>query len=135
MAGAQPTSTTLGERVERRRHTRYDLSAPATFFWKSRGGPRQDGEGFTRDLAQGGMFIFTDMPPPIGTVVQVDVLFPPFKAGSALQMRSKCEVLRVEPGAPGETRSGFAAISKSFALRNSKIGAPGKTGMPGDGTN
>ncbi len=105
-----------------------------TFFWKNRGESGQEAEGFTRDLAQGGMFIVTDTPPPVGTMVQVDVLFPSFEAGSALQMRSKCRVLRVERGTPGETRGGFAALSKSFALRNSKKGAPGKTGASEDAT-
>lgn len=117
---------TSGEHVERRRHTRYDLSATVAFFWKTRGGSRRQGEGFTRDLSESGMFVFTDNPPPVGTLVRADLFFPPFKAGSALQLKSKCEVMRVEPPEPGETRGGFAALSKSFVLRNRQTGPPGR---------
>ena len=104
------------------------------FFWKDRGGSRHEGEGFTRDLAEGGVFVFTDNPPPVGTVVRAEVFFPPFKAGSALQVKAKCEVLRVESSAPGKKRGGFAALSKSFVLRNSQTAAPGKLGTPDERT-
>ena len=98
------------------------------FFWKNQGGSRHDGEGFTRDISEGGMFVFADNPPPVGTIVRMDVFFPPFESGSALQVKAKCEVLRVESSAPGEGRGGFAALSKSFVLRNNPAGGPGRTG-------
>ena len=116
--------------MERRQHTRYDLSASVAFFWKNQGGSRHDGEGFTRDLSEGGMFVFTDNPPPVGTIVRIDVFFPPFKTGAALQVKAKCEVLRLESSAAGETRGGFAAISKSFVLRNNPTGGLGMRGNP-----
>jgi hypothetical protein len=122
---------TSGERVERRRHTRYDLSATVAFVWKNRGGSRHQGEGFTRDLSEGGMFIFTDNAPPVGTLLRVDLFFPPLKTGSILQVKSKCEVMRVEPSEPGEARGGFAVLSKSFVLRNSQTGSSGTMGGTG----
>lgn len=104
------------------------------FLWKNRGGPRREGEGFTRDLSEGGMFVLTENPPPVGTIVRVDVFFPPFKTGAALQVKARCEVLRLESSAPGETRGGFAARSKSFVLRNNPAGGLGKMGTPHERT-
>ncbi len=107
--------------MERRTRTRYNLSAPVSFLWKNRGGSRHRGEGFTRDVCSGGVFVFTDTYPPLNAGLQIEVMFPSLEAGSALQMRAQGQVLRVEPIGEGEKRGGFAAVCKTFVLRNKKV--------------
>jgi hypothetical protein len=110
----------FNQRMERRQHNRYDLKAFVNFFWKNRGNGHHHGEGFTRDLSGGGIFVYTETQPPVGASVQIEVFFPATKAGSGLQMAAKGRVLRVEQTGNGSQSGGFAAKSKNFLLRNRK---------------
>ena len=61
------------------------------------------------------MFIFADNAPPLGSLLRVNLFFPPVKALLALQLTSKCQVVRVDAS---EAYPGFAVLSKTFVLRN-----------------
>ena len=104
--------------MDRRRTTRYKLSAPVNFSWRNPGGSHHRGQGFTRDISSDGTFVLTDTCPPPGVLIQIEVLFPAMEKDSVLKMRAQGEVLRVEAIAGGDTNRGFAAICKSFVLRN-----------------
>ncbi|MHB8485876.1 MAG: hypothetical protein ACYDCM_09115, partial [Candidatus Acidiferrales bacterium] len=61
--------------MDRRQHTRFDLSAPVTYFWKEQGSIRRAGRGTTRDVSECGLFVVTDSFPPAGAVIEFEVSF------------------------------------------------------------
>ena len=107
------------KRVEKRRETRYNLGAPVSFTWKDHKGAFHRGDGFTRDISVSGFFILTDTPPPTEAPVQTEIIFPSLEGDSTLHLRSEGRVLRVELQSGDHARCGFAAESKTFALRSS----------------
>ncbi len=108
--------------MDRRRHIRYSLKGTVNFCWKDEGGLRQ-GEGFTREVSEAGMFVLTDTCPPVGATARLDVLFHSLLAYSQVHMQAKAQVLRVEPSSDAATVGGFAATIKALVLHSRKTGA------------
>jgi hypothetical protein len=107
-------NTILGARtVELRKANRYRLNAPVFFFWAPPNGPAQSGEGTTRDINTQGVYVFADTRPPVGALVQMDILLPKMAySGPGMHLTGEGVVLRVElRGAQGAdaTEGGFAA--------------------------
>jgi hypothetical protein len=99
--------------IELRKTNRYRLSASVRFGWASHDGLPQYGEGSTRDINISGVYVLSDALPPLGSLIQLDILLPNLK-GTAPGMRLYGEgrVFRCEPrGAKdtGATENGFAA--------------------------
>jgi hypothetical protein len=99
--------------IELRKTNRYKLTAPVRFAWASLDGLPQCSEGSTRDINVSGVYVLSDALPPVGALVQLDILLPNLK-GTALGMRLYGEgrVFRCERGPAnktGATESGFAA--------------------------
>jgi len=99
--------------IELRKANRYRLSAPAVFLWAPQGGKPQKGQGVTRDINASGVYILADQLPPVGALVQLEVLLPKLEhPGFGMSLAGEGVVLRVEPrGSHGEGTSegGFAA--------------------------
>lgn len=56
-----------------RRRARFNISAPVVFRWRDRGGSYEKGDGVTRDIGIGGMFIVTSGPfPPENAAIRCD---------------------------------------------------------------
>ena len=114
------TGRALWGLMDRRRHGRYDLEAPLRFSWKGPGDVRHRAEGTIRNISVGGIFIFTDDPPPVGARVRFCVYFRSFLARSRLVMQTTAQVVRAEPSPQGKAPAGFAAALKTYILRNEK---------------
>jgi len=99
--------------IERRRATRYRLSTSAIFMWAPHDGQPHGAQGVTRDINASGVYVLTDVLPPVGALVQLDILLPKLKdPGFGMSLAGEGVVLRVEPhGAnnAGAAESGFAA--------------------------
>lgn len=96
--------------VQQRSCTRYRLTIPVIFRWKNENGSRCICKGFTRDISTHAVFVFSAEPPPVGTAVRLEFLFPPLEESSGgLRLRSVGEVVRVETNGQG---TGFAAVSE-----------------------
>lgn len=108
------TSGEVGEGMDRRQHTRFDLNAPVTYTWKDRKGSLRTGSGTTRDVSECGLFVFTDSLPPAGKIIRFEVTFP-FRDDSHIRMRAAGGVMRVENDSNAKAR-GFAAVTKVLWL-------------------
>ncbi len=100
--------------IELRKARRYRLSAPALFEWAPpHGGDPQGGQGVTRDINPSGVYVVTDALPPIGALLQLEILLPKLEdPGVGMSLAGEGVVLRVEPhGSQGAKTSeaGFAA--------------------------
>ena len=77
-----------------------------------RGGP-QGGQGVTRDINASGVYVLTDALPPVGALVQLEVLLPKLAdRGVGMCLAGEGVVIRVEPSGSqgaGTSERGFAA--------------------------
>jgi len=111
-----------GDDVELRKLTRYRLGVPAFFSWLDQRGLSQQGEGTTRDISAGGVFLFANTLPPVGSAIRFEISLPPLPgAVRSLRIEAEGRVLRIEPAAGGKGRSGFAAVSEGFVLEEVKV--------------
>jgi len=109
--------------IERRKHQRYQLSAPVFFCWAAPDQPLEGGEGMTRDIDTSGAYISARELPPVGSLVQMDILLPNLSAaGRGAHLIGEGIVLRVEPHGgdmPELVEDGFA-VSVQFYLETSE---------------
>jgi len=110
--------------MNRRRHKRYDLKAPARFSWKASGGVSSRGRGFVRDISEAGIFVETHDAPPYGAAVQFEVCTS-FLSRSGVVMQTKGKVVRVELSHQVRYGTGFAAATKKLKLHNNKADTVG----------
>jgi hypothetical protein len=99
--------------IELRKAKRYRLRAQTLFSWAHQNGEPQDGKGVTRDINASGVYVLSDELPPVGALVQLDILLPKLEdPGFGMSLAGEGIVLRVEPhgseGA-GTSKAGFAA--------------------------
>ena len=99
--------------MERREHTRYGVRALVEFEWTDAGVSRS-GRGLTRDISPKGMFIYSDVSPPVKADLHVEVSFQSVGATRNLRLRENGLVLRVER----EKQEGFAILNRSYELLN-----------------
>src|ERR1700688_1423790 len=102
--------------MERRRHQRHDLGAPVKFDWELSDGTRRQGSGVTRDLSAGGLFVMTDDLPPVGTTVQFEVDLDTSRLDSAVNVRAKGQVNRIEMTDLKGRVGGFAISTRRMRL-------------------
>lgn len=101
---------------EMRNHARYRVRAPVFFSWKDVAAGNQRGEGMTRDIGTGGMFVWTDVNPPLGASLRVEVLLPRIdQEAKPLCIEASGHVIRAESrhgtdGGPGFGFSGDALV-------------------------
>ena len=106
--------------IEQRKNYRYCLSAPVFFYWATSNGPAQSGEGMTRDIDTNGAYINASETPPVGALVQMDIMLPNLSRGPGVHLTGEGVVLRVEPPntkTKGASESGFA-VSVQFYLQS-----------------
>lgn len=99
--------------IERRKANRFRLSAPVFFYWAPQNGPAQSDQGTTRDINSHGVYIQADEVPPIGALVQMDILLPKLaSSGLGMHLTGEGVVVRIEPrdaNHEGWVQPGFAA--------------------------
>jgi hypothetical protein len=111
--------------MERRRHERHKVSAAVKLYWKSLESTHLQGTGVTRDFSAVGLFVITDdHPPPVGTDLHFEVDLETPSLGSAVTVRAKGKVNRIETtdltGRPG----GFAISTRRMRLEKAKAPPP-----------
>ena len=106
--------------MERRKHQRDDFAAPAKFYWEMSDSTHRQGTGVTRDLSAEGVFIMTDDPPPVGTTVQFEVDLETSRLGSAVTVRAKGKVNRIETTDLVGRLGGFAISTRRMRLEKAE---------------
>jgi hypothetical protein len=66
-------------------------------FWAPQTGPAQSSEGITVDISATGVYVTTNEIPPVGELVQIDILLPNLVPdGSGIHLTGEGVVLRAE---------------------------------------
>ena len=102
--------------MDRRIHTRFDLTAPVTYTWTEQDGICRTERGSTRDVSECGLFVLTDSFPPVGTVIQFEVAFS-FRDESQIRMKAEGKVIRVDADGSAKEAHGFAADTQVLWLQ------------------
>jgi hypothetical protein len=101
-----------------RRSVRFNISAPVVFRWRGPGGSYETGDGLTRDIGIGGLFIVTSGPfPPENVSIRCEASLPSLDPNSAkwqLQVLGKVQRASVQSGC--NELGGFAVRTRRFAL-------------------
>jgi hypothetical protein len=106
--------------MDRRRDPRFTLEASVDFAWMACG-EQHMGRGKTRDISLHGLFVFSDVCPPAGTEMRLNVTLPLAAGGLGLVLRAKvATVARVDPIGHSAPQTGFAAIAKKYRLERVK---------------
>jgi hypothetical protein len=108
--------------MERRKAVRYRLGAAAVFSWEGPEGIPLKGEGITRDIGRGGVFVFSAICPAVNSFVRLRVLLH-LNDGRMHLIESRMPdidfdgtVLRVEHFVECSTSSGFALAAARVSL-------------------
>jgi hypothetical protein len=101
-----------------RRRARFNISAPVVFRWKDRGGSYERGDGVTRDIGIGGMFIVTRGPfPPENATIRCEASLPSLDPNRRTwRLRVSGRVQRASAHAGRSELGGFAVRTMSFLL-------------------
>lgn len=102
--------------MERRKHERQELTAPVRFEWELPDSVRREGSGITRDFSANGLFVLTDDSPPVGTNIHFEVDLATSRVSSAVTVRAKGVVNRVEDSELEGRLAGFAVSARRMRL-------------------
>jgi len=102
--------------MERRKHERQELTAPVKFEWVLPDSARREGSGVTRDFSATGLFVLTGDPPPLGTSIHFEVDLATSRVSSAVTIRAKGLVNRIEKSDLEGPLVGFAVSTRRMRL-------------------
>lgn len=102
---------------DQRRSNRYDLRALVAFLWKDGQRIHHRGVGIMRDVSVCGIFVMTTEPPPIGTIVLLEMSFEVSLTDLPIAIQGDGRVCRVEQTDENEKHWGFAASTRSLKLQ------------------
>jgi hypothetical protein len=113
--------STIASRIaERRTALRYPLRLPVVFSWQDEGGRIQGSDGYCRDLGSRGIYVHSQLVPPLGVAVEMNVFLPrPEHSVRPSEIHAVGRVVRSEPLA-SEQSCGFAAMNHTTLLRETR---------------
>jgi hypothetical protein len=109
--------TTSDNSTERRKATRYRMSAQVIFRWGKSHKDRFQSEGTTRDVSLAGACVLTETCPPVNETVQMEIILPPLFTPSGTRMKAEMKVLRVDEDTASKRRIGLSIVGKGFSVQ------------------
>lgn len=97
--------------MEQRRAVRFNLLADAICRWQDLLGQNRESVGRTRDISIVGAFVVCPYPPPVGTVVSLEIRLPALQQDVPQRLGLKAEA-RVTRVTNTQQDKGFAATSR-----------------------
>lgn len=94
---------------QRRRHMRYPIRVAVSVQWLAPKGRKGFLKAKTRDISEGGAFVFSRVLPPLGALVELEIRLSSWQTGSpSSRLEMQGEVLRVETPSSRQSLWGFA---------------------------
>src|SRR5262249_6656710 len=113
-------STTASRIAERRTALRYPLRLPVVFSWQDDCGKIQGSDGYCRDLGSRGIYVHSELVPPLGVAVEMNVFLPrPEHSVRPSEIHAIGRVVRSEPDSSRQC-CGFAAMNHTTLLRETR---------------
>jgi hypothetical protein len=106
--------------AERRTALRYPLRLPVVFSWQDERGRIQGSDGYCRDLGSRGIYVHSELVPPLGVAVEMNVFLPrPEHSVRPSEIHAMGRVVRSEHQASTQG-CGFAAMNHTTLLRETR---------------
>ena len=123
LASARPPMTSAKEGIVeefyRRRHIRYPLRVPVEFQRLRQDGKNEAAKAKSRDISEGGVYVFTKTLPPLGSDIELIMRLPVSQPGATpLALEMIGEVIRLETPAGRENQWGFAVCARKTVFRS-----------------
>jgi hypothetical protein len=107
--------------MERRGAIRFRLRLVVAFSWKDEAGLVHGSEGQSRDLSGRGIFVHSDLIPPVGSYVEMNVLLPQLAPPKRpAELHAEGRVVRIELGTLPSQPAGFATMNHTVLLRDNE---------------
>jgi hypothetical protein len=114
-------STPTSRVAERRTALRYPLRLPVVFSWQDENGRVQGGDGYSRDLGSRGIYVYSEVVPPLGVSVEMNVFLPrPEHSARPSEIHAIGRVVRSERHGSPARGCGFAAMNHTTLLREAR---------------
>ena len=115
----------LGEPLERRKHTRFSLRLPVHFEYQDQEGVVYGEKGFTRDISLQGVYVYAESPPPTDAEINLVVYFTSLlEADKNVKWSVRARVIRLESTSINERFGGFSSVTENFTLFNGEAHDP-----------
>jgi hypothetical protein len=114
--------STIASRVaERRTALRYPLRLPVVFSWQDDRGRVQGSDGYCRDLGSRGIYVQSELVPPLGVAIEMNVFLPrPENSMRPSELHAIGRVVRSEHLRSPLQACGFAAMNHTTLLRETR---------------
>jgi hypothetical protein len=107
--------------AERRTALRYPLRLPVVFSWQTEDGKIQGCDGYSRDLGSRGIYVYSELVPPLGVSVEMNVFLPrPEHSSRPSEIHAVGRVVRSEKHGSPANGNGFAAMNHTTLLRETR---------------
>ena len=114
-------STLMSRVAERRTALRYPLRLPVVFSWQDERGRMQGSDGYCRDLGSRGIYVPSELVPPLGVSVEMNVFLPrPEHSARPSEIHAIGRVVRSEQVKSPLQACGFAAMNHTTMLRETR---------------
>jgi hypothetical protein len=114
-------STPTSRVAERRTALRYPLRLPVVFSWQDESGRMQGCDGYSRDLGSRGIYVQSEITPPLGVSVEMNVFLPrPEHSARPSEIHAIGRVVRSERHGSSPKGCGFAAMNHTTLLRETR---------------
>jgi hypothetical protein len=114
-------STPMSRVAERRTALRYPLRLPVVFSWQDESGHVQGCDGYSRDLGSRGIYVHSEVVPPLGVSVEMNVFLPrPEHSARPSEIHAIGRVVRSERHGTPTQACGFAAMNHTTLLREAR---------------
>jgi hypothetical protein len=118
--------------AERRTALRYPLRLPVVFSWQDEHGKIQGSDGYCRDLGSRGIYVLSNLVPPLGVAIEMNVFLPrPEHCARPSEIQAIGRVVRSELGPP-EATCGFAAMNHTTLLLEPKTDSSAEERLQSD---
>lgn len=102
---------------ERRKSKRFRLQLAVVFSWRDIQGAVLSGEGWSRNIGSRGIYVGSNVAPPVGSSVEMDVVLPQlgYEIRTA-EIYARGRVIRIDRGVHAQI-CGFAAMNYTAVIR------------------
>ena len=107
--------------MDRRRAPRFRLRLVVALSWKDDAGVMSGTQGYTRDINTGGIYVESELSPPLGAYVEMNVFLPkPGLSARPVELHAEGRVVRIDATVSSTQIGGFAAMNHTTVIRDSR---------------
>jgi hypothetical protein len=106
--------------MDRRSAARFRLRLVVALSWKDDSGVVSGCDGYSRDINSRGIYVQSEISPPLGAYVEMNVFLPKNGAPTRpVELHAEGRVVRIDPEVSPIQPGGFAAMNHTVVLRDS----------------